>query len=63
MRRPKPGNRPRPAFQIQNVGLGGHVVDDEPEHVVLDEEAVSVRLEHEDLRERLRGVVVGLEMG
>ena len=38
-------------------------MDDEPEHVVLDEEAVSVRLEHEDLRERLRGVVVGLEMG
>lgn len=36
-------------------------MDDESEHVVLDEEAVPVGLEHEDLRERLRGVVVGLK--
>ncbi len=39
----------------------GHVVDDQPEHVVLDEEAVVGRLQHEALHERLGRVVVGLE--
>jgi hypothetical protein len=36
-------------------------VDDEPEHVVLDEEAVGARLEDKRLGERLWRVVVCLE--
>ena len=38
-------------------------VDDEPENVVSDEPALAVRLQHEALREGLRGIVVRLKEG
>jgi len=40
--------------------LGGDVVQNKPEHVVLDEEGVSARLQDKVLHERLRRVVVSL---
>ena len=43
------------------MNVSGHVVDDEPENVVSDEPALAVRLQHEALREGLRGIVVRLK--
>merc|ERR1712039_357791 len=44
------------------MNVSGHVVDDEPENVVSDEPALAVRLQHEALREGLRGIVVRFEL-
>lgn len=38
------------------------VVYPQPEHIVLQEEAASQRLQHEDLRERVRWIVVTLQI-
>ncbi len=50
-----------PDFFLSPSLVGGDVVDDEPEHVVLDEEGVVGRLQDEALDERLGAVFVRLE--
>ena len=47
--------------EVETVNSRSDVVDDETEHVVLDEEtAVRARFQHKQLGKRLRGIVVSL---